>query len=231
MLSTLTKVNHGSVLGPIGRGGYGICTALLLLGSVAQSVWADSLSFSETLADKLISHREEGGTTYEIVQTGTFNLRGTMTWQQLAAITNIDANTEFSIEFGSFTFAGVLGNDPKFKAGRRSASFVMGHENDSGKFVKDYTVSVRWNKTTFSAAVSGRLSGAQGSVVADRFTGNTGVSTDATDLTVNFAGLQLVHSVNLTANTTHKTITKGRGDAAEEFELTKVTVRRNPAVQ
>ena len=200
----------------------------LLLGAAVQPLVADSLSISERSGAKVVCVREEGETFCDTVATGSFKARGTKNWEGVVDITNIDENTDISVAVGNLSFDFALREDPTYVPGKRSATFVTGHLNENDKFIKDMVVKVHWNAKQVSISIATKVSDEQGTVLADNYSGEDGAFVDSQEFGISFAGLFLTVPVNITGQTTHKIVTKGRGDNAEEFEITTVSLTGKP---
>lgn len=99
---------------------------LLILTAAAplsSSILAQSASFSETYADKLVSYTEDGDRYYETVTTGRFTTRGKATFAEPLDLAGLDETTPLFIQIGDWRIDGFLGDDPKFTAGKKSATF------------------------------------------------------------------------------------------------------------
>jgi hypothetical protein len=98
-----------------------ICISVLV-----SSVWANTVSFRETYADRIVTTREDRFVSYDQIATGSFTARGKLilTAEDLDGIT-VDENTVISVIAGGWSFEASLGDDPKFVPGKKSARFVI----------------------------------------------------------------------------------------------------------
>lgn len=115
---------------------------------------APTLTFTEGSSDRLLRRRVQGTVTYEEVTTHSFRINsgGTLTEEAIAAFT---AATPFSLSVAGFQFDGVLGDDPRYRPGKTSATFTENAPDGTGRTRKALTVKVSWVQGKLKINVTG----------------------------------------------------------------------------
>ena len=182
-----------------------------------------SISFTQKYADVVVNDPDNGPTQ---VSTGDFSLTIVAT---LAGVdlTSIDETTAVSVVCGGLNDSHVLGDDPYYKPGDHSATFIIpGDPADPNDPNSPPTVAgsvtYAWTNTALTIKAVGKNIAA-GSV-ADANTYDDGPISDSTDATIGFGDGAGTHPV-LIAGDRHSTDkTVGTGDAAQVFTLVTATI-------
>jgi hypothetical protein len=96
-----------------------------LFAAVCVPVWAgNSFRFTETLTDQLLCDDDQGVVSCQTFRSGRFRLDVTVSDEGIDS-SQFDKTTPFVITIGDFTFAGTLGDDPHYAAGKTKASFRL----------------------------------------------------------------------------------------------------------
>ena len=132
--------------------------ALFAVGSL--TVWAgNSFRFSETLTDQLLCDDDQGVVSCETFRSGRFRLNVTVFDEEIDP-SQFDAATPCTIAIGDFTFAGALGDDPHYTAGKNKATFRLTDQVCDGigncTTFTHGTIILRITKTGLKITISSR---------------------------------------------------------------------------
>jgi len=211
-------------------------SALIFVAFAAlnSTTWAQSASFSETYADRLVSYTEEGERYYETFTTGRFTTRGKAIFAEPLDVAGLDENTPLYTQIGEWRIDGVLGDDPKFTAGKKSATF---------KSASGATIRVAFTGKSATWSVSARTGAdARGtyedSPKAYAYAGSgetfSIAKSDGESVVCNVGlGAEHLLSGNLPmAGRVKSTVKKvGSGDLVEEYPLNSVSISAAGALQ
>jgi len=204
-----------------------ILLSTAIIGTLSAEALAQSASFSETYADRLVSYSEGGEKTYETVTTGRFTTRGRALFGEELDLTSLDESTPVSVTAGNWKYEGTLGDDPKFTAGKKSASVKL----SSGA-----TLRIAFTKKSATWTVSGRT-GSNGSDTFESSPKAADYAGAGESLTIKRSdGETLAYAVTLgtehslsgdlpLAGRVKSTVRKvGSGDFADEYTLMSVNL-------
>lgn len=211
----------------------------IVLGlSVVDELSADSLTFSESLIQKVKSYREAGNVLYEIVDSGKYKLTVKMDLSTSQLTNQFDENTCFTLTAMGKVFDEVcLGQDTKYTIGKKSAKIIQTYETEAGKTVTALTTTIKWNKNNqFTLKVTGKIPYEE-AIIAGNYVGNepgliapfndTSLLVIAGDFLIGgeaLSELSYEFDVALDGEVSAKTVTKGTGGDAQEFKPYKVKV-------
>jgi hypothetical protein len=203
--------------------------------SVVDELSADSLTFSESLIQKVKSYREAGDVLYEVVDSGKYKITVKMDLNASQLTNQFDENTCFTLTAMGMVFDEVcLGQDTKYTVGKTSAKIIQTYEIAAGKTVTALITAIKWTKKhQLTFTVTGNI----GAIVAGDYVGSdlgpiapfndTSLLVIAGDFLIGgeaFSELSYEFDVALDGEVSAKTVTKGKGEDAEEFEPYKVKV-------
>ena len=121
--------------------------AIFCLASQAAQA-GSNISFSETYSDTLASNDQANGPIVATHASGTLSITLPLNGFDTAGF---DTNTQLAINVAigsvgqTVSFSGTLGDDPKFKAGSKSATITNQDANGS-----NYTLKVSWTPSTLT---------------------------------------------------------------------------------
>jgi len=132
-------------------------------------------------------------------------------------IAGLTAETPVNVSVGDFSFEGVLGDDPAYRARDKNATFsvTVDADNNAG-FRKVGTVKFTWTDTRLTIRIA-VTSAAEHAIYATNYTEGT----EVTEASAGFAGVTGVRPIYVTGTTGTRTVTKSTGD----FDLLSADVR------
>lgn len=217
----------------------GLMLWTMVLGlSVVDACSADSLTFTESVNQKVKSYREEGDVWYEVVDAGSYKITVKLDLSASQLTSQFDENTCFSLTAIGRVFDEVcLGQDTKYSIGKKSAKFIQTSETESGKTVTALTTTIKWNKKhRLTFTVTGKIPYEEAIVAGDYVGSEPGPIEPFSDTALLVISgdflvdggvvdeLSYEFDVTLNGEVSAKTVTKGKGESAEEFETYKVKV-------
>ena len=127
--------------------------------SVVETLAANSVTFSESLMQKVASYREEGDVWYDVVDSGSFKVTVKLDLSTNQLTNQFDENTCFTLTTVGRVFNEVcLGQDVKYTIGKKSAKIIQKYETETGKIVTALTTSIKWTKSQqLTFTVTGRF--------------------------------------------------------------------------
>ncbi len=121
--------------------------AAAALAAAASCVRADSVSVNETYNEKLLNDPDFGG--YYVDYTDANVVQASISFEGEVDISTFDVNTEFTVNAGDGLMVAdnFLGDDPKYRTGKKSASFSYADPDSSPFSTLAYTVALSWTAT------------------------------------------------------------------------------------
>ncbi len=176
---------------------------------------APTLVFTESSSDRLLRRRDQGTVIYEEVTTHTFRISSGATLSE-AEIAGFNTATPFSLSVAGFQFDGLLGDDPRYRPGKTSATFTESAPDGSGRTRKTLTVTVNWAQGKLKITITGTPVYA-GDLLASGYQDTpTGRITDSTPATVSLGDYTQEFEVAVTGKVTTREVRDG------EFSLSTV---------
>jgi len=206
--------------------------------SVVDELSADSLTFSESLIQKVKSYREAGNVLYEIVDSGKYKLTVKMDLSTSQLTNQFDENTCFTLTAMGKVFDEVcLGQDTKYTIGKKSAKIIQTYETETGKTVTALTTTIKWNKNhQLAFKITGKIPYEE-AIMASNYVGSepgliapfndTSLLVIAGDFLIGgetYSELSYEFDIALDGEVSAKTVTKGKGGDVQEFKPYKVKV-------
>lgn len=204
---------------------------------------ADSVTFTETYADKVVSSREDGETFYDVIPTGSFTAKATLAFDDGDIDIVPTVNTPVVITVGNWAYEGTLGDDERYTDGKSSATILLTHEEcknadcDDTKEVTHGKITIKASSRGVAVTVTAKTGSTpkddelEESPAAANFAGETLtiVAADGATLPVSIdIGNGAFHRegfLALTGKVATKTVRKGSGEDAEEFETTTASLK------
>jgi hypothetical protein len=147
-----------------------VCVGVFIQASVARA----ASGLSETLKEKLVCTK---GSTCTVVRTGTFKVSGEAFEGEDLDPGEFDESSIVVFEIGDLSYNGTLGDDPKYVAGAKSATFVVSHvDSVTGKTVIDVKITLKPGSSGVKISASGKISDSQSPILADNYAGTTNSS-------------------------------------------------------
>jgi|GEM_PF-5849351 len=210
-------------------GGAGFFLWLLPGWGLAQEPFArdfpPTFSYTDSYEEGIVTTVEEGESSSEVMPKDAtsemkISAKLSMTGIDPAAL---DGTTSVEISVGSFSFSGMLMDDPAYYAGKTSAQIrLVGPDYATGEDVNAGVVTLTWSGSALNLAVSARYRGGY-SIDAANYEGADGEIAEEGSCSVRFADRILEDRiVYVTGSASVRTKTVGTGDSAEEFELSTV---------
>ena len=163
-------------------------------------------------ADKF--YRDEGD--WDTYTTYKYSIKATATDADLpGALGAVGAKTPFTVDCGDFRYTAVPSDDPNWTSGKTKAQVVeMGYTfRDREK--PAFTMSLKWGK---GALVVGIKSG-KAADEAIYYSDKAGTVSDTIDCRIGVGGVEKAFPVQVSATGRTETVTKGRGEYENEYEL------------
>jgi hypothetical protein len=184
------------------RSAFGLLGLILLLSSVGaalarSSAPTNTLTFSESLRDKVVCAKEEGDWYCDMFTGDSFTISATILLAGVA-ITNFDQDTSFDLSVGELDVSHILGDDPHYATNKTSATFVDTYTDDNNKSHVYQTTKLKWTAKQLTVTITGKTSDIDTSdltpIMADSYDGNdsgpindtTSGSVDLGDASVTF---------------------------------------------
>ena len=219
--------------------------AMVLGLNLVDAFSADSLTFTESVSQKVKSYREEGDVWYEVVDSGSYKITVKLDLGASQLTSQFDENTCFSLTTMGRIFDEVcLGQDTKYTIGKKSAKIIQTYETDSGKIVTAMTTTIKWNKKhQLTLMVTGKIPYEEAIVAGDYIGNEPGVIEPFNDTALlmisgdfligggTVSDVSYPLDVTLNGEVSAKTVTKGKGEDVEEFETYKVKINGTGAWQ
>ena len=137
--------------------------------------------FQESLAEKMqCIGSKKVGSTCGVVTNGQFMIKAATAaesgYNYQLDPSSFDETTPVGIQIGQFSYSGVLGDDPRYHAGARHATFTASHTvcNSKGAGchnIAQLKVSVSWTDSEVKVLIIGKTPVGQSPVLADQFLG------------------------------------------------------------
>lgn len=193
----------------------GTLMAIFLAGTTA--LGADTLTYSESYTESVKKIEGE----YDVVGRSKTTIKGKVDLgAQGLTPSDVWYDTEWEIGLGNISLSGELGEDPKAMIGPDGgkAAFPILDDDDNVAGV----LRLSWNKAMI---LSFQIVNAKVGALADNYVGDDGgvVETEVAEVILAEAGTEFEVRVTGTAKTTTKVV--GKGDDAEEFDLSKVNLK------
>jgi hypothetical protein len=121
-----------------------------------------TLKFQENYKDRLVRVREEGESWLEEASSETYKIKAVLPIDRdLVDVDTFDMDTEFWFNIGEAYYGGVLGDDPRYVAGNRSARVVVDEEewfddNENEHYRPITIVNLKWTASKWTISVAQR---------------------------------------------------------------------------
>jgi hypothetical protein len=144
------------------RSAFGLLGLILLLSSVGAALArsgapTNTLTFSESLRDKVVCVKEEGDWSCDMFTGDRFTISATILLAGVA-ITNFDQDTSFDLSVGDFDVSYSLGDDTKYAPGKTSATFVETYIDDNDKEHIYQTTKLKWTAEQLTVSITAKSS-------------------------------------------------------------------------
>lgn len=177
------------------RSAFGLLSLMLLLSSVGaalarSSAPTNTLTFSESLSDKVVCAKEEGDWSCDMFTGDSFTISATILLAGVD-ITNFDQDTSFDLSVGELDVSHSLNEDPKYMPGKTSATFVDTYTDDSDKEHIYQTTHLKWTANQLTVSITAKSSDIDTSgltpIMADSYDGSdSGKTNDTTSGSIDF---------------------------------------------
>lgn len=200
--------------------------------------WSNTVSFSETYADRIVATREDGIVSYNQIPTGSFSARGKLILNAEEANFTPAADTSLSISVGGFAFEATLGDDPRYVPGKsKSVRFPIegGSVAVSWAVGRSGAATVTWSVTAKTGNSPAGDEFQASPAAAELGDGENAVIKAADELEIpcqlRFATIPASASLVVTGAVRYSVKTIGRGDEATEYELKSCSIRASGVIQ
>lgn len=199
-----------------------LSTIILLSLTVAASPCvADSISFRETYADRLVSYSDEGSVFFDVVSSSSGTINASLTVPGLGSADLDDPELVFSFSVGGAEFSATLGEADTGTA--NSAVWFL--YDDSERRAGQVSVSRVGDVARLSATARG-LEGtiAAGEHTEDAEPGRTVPVAGQVPFRMELGGFSATRTLYYRGTASRVIRRVGSGEEAEEFELARVTL-------
>jgi len=203
------------------RSAFGLLSLMLLLSSVGaalarSSAPTNTLTFSESLSDKVVCVKEEGDWSCDMFTGDSFTISATISLAGVD-ITNFNQDTSFDLSVGELDVSHSLNDDPKYTPGKTSATFVDTYTDDSDKEHIYQTTHLKWTANQLTVSITAKSSDIDTSgltpIMADSYDGsNPGPINDTTNGSIDFGDASVTFdTVTVTGTVATKDVTAKDG--------------------
>jgi hypothetical protein len=117
----------------------------------------NTLTFSETLSDKIVCANDEGDWYCDMFTKDSFTISATVLLSGVD-ITQFDGDILFDLSVGGLDVPHFLNDDPKYTPVKTSATFVETYVDDNDREHIYQTVKLKWTATQLTVTIKGKTS-------------------------------------------------------------------------
>jgi hypothetical protein len=214
-----------------------IVLSFLSCAMMAGASWA-SATFNETYSERLVAIRMDGEVFREVLPGGSFTLRSRVSLTESDFSSAPSRETAVKITVGGWSFEGVLSDDPRYVPGKsRSARLPIVVD---GIRCGDVSIAVSRGVMTFSVKAKTGVS-AKGQEFKDSPFASAQTSGESRKITlgeglavscsISFFDINAAATIPVAGTERYSVRRVGRGDDAEEYELSAVRLRGSASME
>ena len=192
---------------------------------------ADFLNFSESYEQTYACNWEDWELSCGAIDSGQFRVVGRVSLNGID-IRQFNKSTPFTLSVSGFSFRGfsfkaVLGDDPDYKRGNRSARIVFSN-SEGRRDLRYLTVVLHWDSKNLTVAINGKTPQFLDTLMAAEYLGaGTGLIDESTFAHLDFSDkISVDFQVNITGSVATKAVSlEGQELPLSKIELNGVGIR------